>query len=100
VLLIDSPEEEYNLKHASTHLHKGVTSTVYRILTFITWLTGYCHRSLNDRFVAWITPETTSLLLGSLTDLSRSKSELVAENARLASTIDHPASRGETACLY
>jgi hypothetical protein len=73
---------------------------MHRILTFITWLTGYCHRSLNDRFVAWTTPGTTSLLLGSLTDLSRSKSELVAENARLASTIDHPASRGETACLY
>jgi hypothetical protein len=73
---------------------------VHRILTFITWLTGYCLRSLNDLFVAWTTPETTLLQLGTLTDLSRSKSELVAENARLASTSDHPAPSDETACLY
>jgi putative transposase len=56
---------------------------VQRILTFITWLTGYWLRSLNDRFIAWIKPDTTSLLLGALTDLARSKSELAAENAFL-----------------
>jgi putative transposase len=56
---------------------------VQRILTFITRLTRLCLRSLNDRFVAWTTPESTSLLLLTLTDLSRSKSELVAENALL-----------------
>jgi putative transposase len=56
---------------------------VHRILTFITRLTRLCLRSLNDRFVAWTTPETTSLLLLTLTDLARSKSELVAENALL-----------------
>ncbi len=54
-----------------------------RILSFITWLTEYCLRSLNNRFVSWTTPDTTSLLLGTLTDLARSKSELVAENALL-----------------
>jgi putative transposase len=54
-----------------------------RILTFITWLTRLCLRSLGDRFVAWTTPESTSLLLLALTDLARSKSELVAENALL-----------------
>jgi putative transposase len=57
--------------------------TVQRILTFITCLTRLCFRSLNDRFVAWTTPDTTSLLLLTLTDLSRSKSQLVAENALL-----------------
>jgi putative transposase len=57
--------------------------TVQRILTFITCLTRLCLRSLNDRFVAWTTPDTTSLLLLTLTDLSRSKSQLVAENALL-----------------
>jgi putative transposase len=56
---------------------------VHRILTFVMWLTGYCLRSLGDRFVAWTTPESTSLLLLTLTDLVRSKSELVAENALL-----------------
>jgi hypothetical protein len=54
---------------------------VHRILTFITWLIGLCLQSFHLRFDAWTTPDTTSLLLGTLTDLSRSKSHLVAENA-------------------
>jgi hypothetical protein len=57
--------------------------TVKGILTFITRLTGLCLQSLHHRFIAWTKPNTTSLLLGALTDLSRSKSELVAENAFL-----------------
>jgi putative transposase len=56
---------------------------VQRILTFVTWLTRLCLRSLHHRFVAWTTPDATSLLLGMLKDLSRSKSHLVAENALL-----------------
>jgi putative transposase len=35
------------------------------------------------RFVDWTQPSNTSLLLGTVTDLARSKSELVAENALL-----------------
>jgi putative transposase len=58
LLLADSSEEEYNRKHSSAH-------------------------PLHHRFVAWTKPDTTSLLLGTLTDLSRSKSQLVAENALL-----------------
>jgi hypothetical protein len=69
--------------HSLAHLHKGVTYTVCRILTFVTRLTRFCLQSLHHRFVAWTKPNTTSLLLGMLTDLSRSKSELVAENALL-----------------
>jgi putative transposase len=57
--------------------------TVQRILTFVTCLTRLCLRSLHHRFVTWTKPDTTSLLLGTLIDLSRSKSELVAENALL-----------------
>ncbi len=57
--------------------------TVQRILTFVTCLTRLCPRSLHHRFVTWTKPYTTSLLLGTLTDLARSKSELVAENALL-----------------
>src|SRR5438105_12839944 len=56
---------------------------VQMILTFITWLSGLCFQSLHHHFVAWTKPDTSSLLLGTLTDLSRSKSELVAENALL-----------------
>ena len=57
--------------------------TVHKILTIITRLTRFCLQSLHHRFVAWTKPNTTSLLLGTLIDLSRSKSQLVAENALL-----------------
>jgi len=76
-------EEEYNLKHSSVHLHKEVMYTVHGILTFIKRLTGVCLQSLHYCFIAWTQPDTTSLLLGTLTDLARSTSELVAENALL-----------------
>jgi putative transposase len=56
---------------------------VQRILIFITQLTGLSLQSLHQRFVSWIKPETSSLLLLTLTDLSRPRSELVAENALL-----------------
>ena len=47
-------------------------------------MTRMCLQSLHRRFIDWTKPDTTSsLLLGSLTDLARSKSELVAENALL-----------------
>ena len=57
--------------------------TVHRILTIITQLTCFCLQSLHYSFVAWAKLNTTSLLLGTLIDLSRSKSQLVAENALL-----------------
>jgi putative transposase len=60
-----------------------VTSTVQRMLTFVACLTHCFVRSLHHRFVAWTKPNTTSLMLGMLTDQARSKSELVAENALL-----------------
>jgi putative transposase len=56
---------------------------VQRILTFVSRLTRFCLQSLHHRYVTWTTPGPTSLLLGTLTDLSRSKSQLVAENALL-----------------
>jgi putative transposase len=64
---------------------------VHRILTFIMWLIGLCLQSLHHRFVAWTKPDTTSLLLGTLTDLARNKSELVAENALLRQQVKRPA---------
>src|SRR6266487_4745941 len=42
-----------------------------------------CFQSLHHRFVAWTKPSNTSLMLGTVTDFARSKSELVAENALL-----------------
>jgi putative transposase len=70
------------------------------MLTFVACLTHCFLRSLHHRFVAWTKPNTTSLMLRMLTDLARSKSELVAENARYASATHHSAPTGETACLY
>jgi hypothetical protein len=49
LLLADSPEEEYNRKHASAHLYKGGMDTVQRILTFVTCLTRLCLRLLHRR---------------------------------------------------
>jgi putative transposase len=76
-------EEEYNRKHSSAYLHKEVIDTVHGILTCFKRLIGLCLQSLHHRYVAWTKPDTTSLLLGALTDLSRSKSQLVGENALL-----------------
>jgi len=56
---------------------------VHGILTCFKRLAGQGFQSLHHRFVAWTKPDTTSLLLGTLTDLSRSRSELLAENALL-----------------
>ena len=54
-----------------------------RILTHLLWLKGCCLDGLHSRFVRWTKPFAHSLLLGSLADLSRSKSQLIAENALL-----------------
>jgi putative transposase len=53
------------------------------IRTIITRLTGLCLQSLHQFFVDVTKPDITSLTLGTVTDLSRSKSELVVENAFL-----------------
>jgi hypothetical protein len=79
LLLADSPTKEYNHKHSLAHLYQGGMSTVQRILTFVTGLTRFCLQSLHHRYVTWTKPDTTSLLLGTLTDQARSKSELVAK---------------------
>jgi putative transposase len=56
---------------------------VHWIVTFSKRLTRICFQSLHRRFVDWTQPSTTSFMLGTVTDLVRSKSELVAENTLL-----------------
>ncbi len=57
---------------------------MHGIHIFIKRLTNLCFQSLHHRFRTWTKPDTaTSLMVGTLTDLLRSKSELVAENALL-----------------
>ena len=57
---------------------------MHGILAFIKRLTSMSFQALHHRFIDWTKPDTaTSLLVGTLTDLARSKTELVAENALL-----------------
>ena len=70
-------------QHLISYLYIEGTSTMQRMLTFVACLTHCFLRSLHHRFVDWTKPNTTSLMLRMLTDLARSKSELVAENALL-----------------
>jgi hypothetical protein len=53
------------------------------VFTPLLRLKGFCLEVLHPRFVRWTKPLPPSLLLGTLTDLGRSKFELIAENALL-----------------
>ncbi len=53
------------------------------ILTHLQWLKNSCWDALSSRFTRWTNPLVTSLPLSTLTDLGRSKSELIAENVLL-----------------
>ena len=54
-----------------------------RVLTYLLQLRGFCMDVLPSRFRQWTKPLSTSLLLETLADLGRSKSQLIAENALL-----------------
>ena len=53
------------------------------ILSRLKRLIGTHVKKLQARFIHWTKPLTSSLPLGTLADLGRSKSELIAENALL-----------------
>ncbi len=82
-LLADFPEGEENQKHSPTHLHEGAVHTVHHVLNSIQRLTRMCFQLLQHSFIHWTKLLSTSLLLGTVTDLARSKPELMAENALL-----------------
>jgi len=54
---------------------------VDRVLTYLLQLRDFCMDVLPPRFLQWTKPLSTSLLLETLADLGRSKSQLIAENA-------------------
>jgi hypothetical protein len=56
---------------------------VHAILISIKRLVSICFQALNQCFLSWTKPSHSSLLLGTVADLGRTKSELVAENALL-----------------
>src|SRR5205807_10560083 len=53
------------------------------VFTSLQQLKVCCLHALSSRFTRWTKPLRTSLPLSTLTDLGRSKSELIAENALL-----------------
>ena len=56
---------------------------MFRLLIFIQQRIGFRFHTLQERVLRWAKPPTTSLLLDTLADLARGKSELIAENALL-----------------
>jgi putative transposase len=54
-----------------------------RVFTTLQCLLGGCLHVLTSRLARWTKPLVTSLPLATLTDLGRSKSELIAENVLL-----------------
>jgi len=64
-------------------LGDGEASCMTGILTHLRWLKGSCWDALSSCLTRWTKPLGTSLPLSTLTDLGRSKSELIAENALL-----------------
>jgi putative transposase len=54
-----------------------------RVFISIKQLVRSCFHMLQYGFLRWTRPLNTSLLIGTLADLTRGKSELVAENALL-----------------
>jgi putative transposase len=56
---------------------------VLRLLISIKYLLFLSFHVLQERVSRWIKPPPTSLVLSTLADLGRGKSELIAENALL-----------------
>src|SRR5215471_2236855 len=66
--------------HARTmiHLRDGEVFVMAGVLTSLQRLLNGCWHALSSRLTHWTEPLRTSLLLATLADLSRSKSELLA----------------------
>ena len=65
------------------YLHKGEVQFVLYLFLSIKQRVCFSIHALQERFSRWIKPPTTSLLLGTLADVTRGKAELLAENALL-----------------
>jgi putative transposase len=66
-----------------TILHDGEAYSMGCVLTYLLRLKGFYLNLLHSRIVRWTKPLPPSLLLGTLADLGRSQSQLIAENALL-----------------
>jgi hypothetical protein len=63
-------------------------------------LVGRSVNVLRTRCVHWTKPLTSSLTLGTLADLARSKAERVCGECALTTTTDHPQAAGETVSMH
>ncbi len=64
-------------------LHEGEVQFVLCLFTSIMQRVCSHFHMLQERVLRWIKPSTTSLVFGTLADLTRGKAELLAENALL-----------------
>jgi hypothetical protein len=69
--------------NTSTHLREGEARSANPVLPSLKWLIRLCLDRPHTRYCRWTRPLTPSWLLGTIADLGRSKSELMAENALL-----------------
>src|SRR6266849_108033 len=68
---------------STTLSHDGEASFMAGVVTHLQRLKDGCLDALSARFTCWTKPFGTSSLLATLTDLGKSKSQLIAENALL-----------------
>jgi hypothetical protein len=67
----------------SAYFDEGDVQLAFRLVITIKQRVCLSFHALQKRFLCWVKPATTSLLLGTLADLAKGKSELIAENALL-----------------
>jgi putative transposase len=67
----------------SIYVDEGEVQLAFRLVITIKQQVCLSFHALQKRFLCWVKLPTTSLVLGTLTDLLRGKSELIAENALL-----------------
>jgi putative transposase len=70
--------------HTLVHFFLAIKEKpVFPVLIFLRQRIAHCFHALHDGMVHWMKPRSTSLLLGTIADLARGKSELLVENALL-----------------
>jgi hypothetical protein len=84
--LSENPKGEYNQQglyypRQHAYLNEGEVQSVPRLLISLKYQLFLSFHVLQACVARWIKPPTTSLVFGTLADLGREKSELMAENA-------------------
>jgi putative transposase len=80
---VQSRQFPLNFFSGDTPFSRRRASLVFRVFVCMKRQVFFSFHTLQVCFLQWIKPPPTSLLLGTLTDLTRGKAELLAENALL-----------------